>query len=171
MFTVENKAIGLCNTLLSMADAIRISPYAQSLELRKSLNPSFAPFNQISDTKTKRFQERKRRNHRIPFKKIQAIPGEKTKTNDVTWTVEDPSQHDLDAPMSIELEPIVTEEQFDRTVAEAQQLEESLIVVWMASWCRKCIYLKPKLEKLAVDYYPRRCQLYSCGRMAINRQR
>ncbi|XP_040968298.1 uncharacterized protein [Gossypium hirsutum] len=25
----------------------------------------------------------------------------------------------------------------------------------MASWCRKCIYLKPKLEKLAADYYPR----------------
>ena len=30
-----------------------------------------------------------------------------------------------------------------------------LIIVWMASWCRKCIYLKPKLEKLAADYYPR----------------
>lgn len=25
----------------------------------------------------------------------------------------------------------------------------------MASWCRKCIYLKPKLEKLAADYHPR----------------
>eukprot|EP00850_Spirogloea_muscicola_P004787 SM000021S06420 [mRNA] locus=s21:143431:144328:- [translate_table: standard] len=22
----------------------------------------------------------------------------------------------------------------------------------MAQWCRKCIYLKPKLEKMAVDY-------------------
>ncbi|XP_040367164.1 uncharacterized protein LOC121050581 isoform X3 [Rosa chinensis] len=28
----------------------------------------------------------------------------------------------------------------------------------MASWCRKCIYLKLKLEKLATEYYPRcRC--------------
>ncbi|KAI7746717.1 hypothetical protein M8C21_001508, partial [Ambrosia artemisiifolia] len=25
----------------------------------------------------------------------------------------------------------------------------------MAKWCRKCIYLKPKLEKLAADYHPR----------------
>ncbi|XP_028109329.1 uncharacterized protein LOC114308041 [Camellia sinensis] len=25
----------------------------------------------------------------------------------------------------------------------------------MASWCKKCVYLKPKLEKLAADYYPR----------------
>ncbi|XP_010032154.2 thioredoxin-like 3-2, chloroplastic isoform X2 [Eucalyptus grandis] len=60
-----------------------------------------------------------------------------------------------DSPVSVELEPIGSESQFDRVVAEAQQLEESVIVVWMASWCRKCIYLKPKLEKLAADYYPR----------------
>ncbi|XP_056169198.1 thioredoxin-like 3-2, chloroplastic isoform X2 [Syzygium oleosum] len=60
-----------------------------------------------------------------------------------------------DSPVSVELEPICSESQFDRVVAEAQQLEESVIVVWMASWCRKCIYLKPKLEKLAADYYPR----------------
>lgn len=60
-----------------------------------------------------------------------------------------------DSLVSVELEPIGSESQFDRVVAEAQQLEESVIVVWMASWCRKCIYLKPKLEKLAADYYPR----------------
>ena len=29
------------------------------------------------------------------------------------------------------------------------------LVCRMANWCRKCIYLKPKLEKLAADYYPR----------------
>ncbi|XP_038709967.1 thioredoxin-like 3-2, chloroplastic isoform X2 [Tripterygium wilfordii] len=28
-------------------------------------------------------------------------------------------------------------------------------VTRMANWCRKCIYLKPKLEKLAADYHPR----------------
>ncbi|KAA8534412.1 hypothetical protein F0562_031929 [Nyssa sinensis] len=59
------------------------------------------------------------------------------------------------SPVSIELEPITSESQFDRVIAGAQQLEESVIVVWMASWCRKCIYLKPKLEKLAADYHPR----------------
>ncbi|KAJ6803466.1 thioredoxin-like 3-2, chloroplastic isoform X1 [Iris pallida] len=58
-------------------------------------------------------------------------------------------------PTSIELVPIASEEQFNRVVAEAQQLEESIVILWMANWCRKCIYLKPKLEKLAVDYYPR----------------
>ncbi|CAI9091144.1 OLC1v1026088C1 [Oldenlandia corymbosa var. corymbosa] len=59
------------------------------------------------------------------------------------------------APVSIELGSIVSETQFDRVMAEAQQLEEPIIIVWMASWCRKCIYLKPKLEKLAAEYFPR----------------
>ncbi|KAE8676368.1 Thioredoxin-like 3-1 [Hibiscus syriacus] len=60
-----------------------------------------------------------------------------------------------DAPLTIELQQICSESQFDRVIAEAEQLEESLIILWMASWCRKCIYLKPKLEKLAADYHPR----------------
>ncbi|XP_020574758.1 thioredoxin-like 3-2, chloroplastic [Phalaenopsis equestris] len=64
-------------------------------------------------------------------------------------------QFDDDAPSSIELLPINSEEQFDRIIGEAQRLDESLIILWMANWCRKCIYLKPKLEKLAADYYPR----------------
>ncbi|GFP91846.1 thioredoxin-like 3-2 chloroplastic [Phtheirospermum japonicum] len=58
-------------------------------------------------------------------------------------------------PLSVDFEPISSEAQFDRVIAEAQQLEESVVVLWMANWCRKCIYLKPKLEKLAADYYPR----------------
>ncbi|KAG8390607.1 hypothetical protein BUALT_Bualt01G0101100 [Buddleja alternifolia] len=58
-------------------------------------------------------------------------------------------------PISVDLERISSESQFDRVVGEAQQLEESVVILWMASWCRKCIYLKPKLEKLAADYYPR----------------
>ncbi|XP_059458572.1 thioredoxin-like 3-2, chloroplastic [Corylus avellana] len=60
-----------------------------------------------------------------------------------------------DSPVSVELHPVCSETQFDRVLAEAQQLEELVIFVWMAGWCRKCIYLKPKLEKLAADYYPR----------------
>ncbi|KAI9185851.1 hypothetical protein LWI28_011293 [Acer negundo] len=54
------------------------------------------------------------------------------------------------------LQSINSETLFDRIVAEAQQLQEPLIIDWTASWCRKCIYLKPKLEKLAANYYPRR---------------
>ncbi|KAK8944892.1 hypothetical protein KSP39_PZI008209 [Platanthera zijinensis] len=64
-------------------------------------------------------------------------------------------QIDEDVPSSIDLLPISSEEQFDSIIAKAQLLEESLIILWMANWCRKCIYLKPKLEKLATDYYPR----------------
>ncbi|KAK4793686.1 hypothetical protein SAY86_024121 [Trapa natans] len=59
-----------------------------------------------------------------------------------------------ESPVSIDLQPL-NESNFDRVIAEAQQLDESVVIVWMASWCRKCIVLKPKLEKLAADYYPR----------------
>ncbi|GAB2250572.1 hypothetical protein Droror1_Dr00016822 [Drosera rotundifolia] len=59
------------------------------------------------------------------------------------------------APVAVELLPICSEDQFHRVIEEAQQGQEPVIVVWMASWCRKCIYLKPKLEKLAAEYHPR----------------
>lgn len=38
-----------------------------------------------------------------------------------------------DSPVSVELAPISSESQFDRVIAEAQQLEESVIVVWYVS--------------------------------------
>ncbi|MED6209488.1 Thioredoxin-like 3-2, chloroplastic [Stylosanthes scabra] len=59
-----------------------------------------------------------------------------------------------DSPLSIELTPISTDDQFDQLVSHNQH---PLIIVWVANWCRKCIYLKPKLEKLAAEYYPRLC--------------
>ncbi|XP_058204592.1 thioredoxin-like 3-2, chloroplastic isoform X1 [Rhododendron vialii] len=63
---------------------------------------------------------------------------------------------DLDSsPVSVDLEPIACESQFDRVVSEAQRLDEPVVILWMAKWCRKCVYLKPKLEKLAAGYYPR----------------
>lgn len=64
-------------------------------------------------------------------------------------------QQDVDMPTSLELEPITSEEQFDQILAEAQQRSEPVIIEWMASWCRKCIFLKPKLERLAAEFYPR----------------
>ena len=30
----------------------------------------------------------------------------------------------------------------------------AIIVDWMAKWCRKCIYLKPKLEKMLNEDFP-----------------
>ncbi|PON41717.1 Thioredoxin [Trema orientale] len=71
------------------------------------------------------------------------------------WTQEGSLQELDDSPVSVDLTPISSETHFDRVIADAQQLEESVIILWMASWCRKCIYLKPKLEKLAAEYYPR----------------
>ncbi|CAH2074193.1 unnamed protein product [Thlaspi arvense] len=60
-----------------------------------------------------------------------------------------------DSPVSVELGPICSESHFDQVMEEAQTLGESVVIVWMAAWCRKCIYLKPKLEKLAAEFYPR----------------
>ncbi|KAL9388521.1 hypothetical protein Peur_017126 [Populus x canadensis] len=76
------------------------------------------------------------------------------------WSQEGSLQEVDDSPVSFELEPIYSESQFDRVIAEAQQLVEFVIIVWMASWCRKCIYLKPKLEKLAADYNRRFALFY-----------
>ncbi|XP_074354436.1 thioredoxin-like 3-2, chloroplastic isoform X1 [Apium graveolens] len=70
---------------------------------------------------------------------------------------------------SVKLELISSETQFDRVIADAQQLDEALVILWMASWCRKCIYLKPKLEKLAADYFPR--LIYYLSYMYWNRVR
>ncbi|KAG0535503.1 hypothetical protein BDA96_04G371700 [Sorghum bicolor] len=60
-----------------------------------------------------------------------------------------------EGPVWVELEPITSEQQLDRVLADAQQLDIPIVLLWMASWCRKCIYLKPKLEKLAAEYHPR----------------
>ncbi|XP_062220744.1 thioredoxin M4, chloroplastic-like isoform X2 [Phragmites australis] len=60
-----------------------------------------------------------------------------------------------EGPAWVELEPISSEQQLDRALTEAQQLDLPIVLLWMATWCRKCIYLKPKLEKLAAEYHPR----------------
>ncbi|KAL8231953.1 hypothetical protein R6Q57_001731 [Mikania cordata] len=62
---------------------------------------------------------------------------------------------DSSSPVSIDLKPILNESQFDQVIAGAQLIEEPVVILWMANWCRKCIYLKPKLEKLAANYHPR----------------
>ncbi|KAG2729824.1 hypothetical protein I3760_01G267400 [Carya illinoinensis] len=47
------------------------------------------------------------------------------------WTREGSMQELDDSPVSVELHPICSENQFDRVLAEAQQLEESIIIVWI----------------------------------------
>lgn len=116
-------------------------PFPRRLEVMKSSPASFSIFT-------------------LHFSTLPRSRSRWTDTSSTAWSglekVQLPgNQLDDDAPSSIEFLPITSEEQFDRIIADAQQLEESLIILWMANWCRKCIYLKPKLEKLAADYYPR----------------
>lgn len=44
----------------------------------------------------------------------------------------------------------VTEEEFNQQITE----HPVVVVDWMAKWCRKCIYLKPKLERMLRDEFP-----------------
>ncbi|KAE8736227.1 Thioredoxin-like 3-1 [Hibiscus syriacus] len=60
---------------------------------------------------------------------------------------------DLSKPSTIEMEPIHDSDQLDRILAVAQQLSQPVLIDWIAAWCRKCIYLKPKLEKLAAEFH------------------
>ncbi|KAH8959328.1 hypothetical protein BDL97_06G073800 [Sphagnum fallax] len=56
----------------------------------------------------------------------------------------------LEKPLSMELTPITLEAQFDQIL----ETGSPVVIDWMAKWCRKCIYLKPKLERLAAEYHP-----------------
>ncbi|XP_010257496.1 PREDICTED: thioredoxin-like 3-1, chloroplastic isoform X2 [Nelumbo nucifera] len=55
-------------------------------------------------------------------------------------------------PNVLQMEPISDCDHFDQILLQAQQLSQPIVIDWVATWCRKCIYLKPKLEKLAVEY-------------------
>jgi hypothetical protein len=46
---------------------------------------------------------------------------------------------------------VKSEEEFFNNVAAAG--EGVHIICWVAAWCRKCVYLKPKLKK-CLDAYP-----------------
>ncbi|PKI54171.1 thioredoxin-like 3-1, chloroplastic [Punica granatum] len=59
---------------------------------------------------------------------------------------------DLARPEAIEMEPIDDCDQLDQALQRANELSQPILIDWMAAWCRKCIYLKPKLEKLAAEY-------------------
>ncbi|XP_068663699.1 thioredoxin-like 3-1, chloroplastic [Aristolochia californica] len=59
---------------------------------------------------------------------------------------------EISRPASVELEPITGDDHLDEVLQQAQELSQPILIDWIASWCRKCIYLKPKLEKLAAEY-------------------
>ncbi|VAI49812.1 unnamed protein product [Triticum turgidum subsp. durum] len=43
-------------------------------------------------------------------------------------------------------------DKLDAALASSAEQNQPIIIDWMASWCRKCIYLKPKLEKIAGEF-------------------
>nr|CAD1827153.1 unnamed protein product [Ananas comosus var. bracteatus] len=53
------------------------------------------------------------------------------------------------------MEAINGVEELDEVLRRSKELAQPIVIDWMAAWCRKCIYLKPKLEKLAAEFYPR----------------
>ncbi|XP_020573638.1 thioredoxin-like 3-1, chloroplastic [Phalaenopsis equestris] len=61
----------------------------------------------------------------------------------------------ISKPSSVEMEGISGMEEMDEVLRRSKELSQPVIIDWIASWCRKCIYLKPKLEKLAAEFHPR----------------
>ncbi|KAK1428803.1 hypothetical protein QVD17_17643 [Tagetes erecta] len=59
---------------------------------------------------------------------------------------------DVSRPAFVEMEPITDSDHLDVVLEQAKQVSQPIVIDWMAAWCRKCIYLKPKLEKLAAEY-------------------
>ncbi|KAG8646864.1 hypothetical protein MANES_09G036900v8 [Manihot esculenta] len=59
---------------------------------------------------------------------------------------------DITRPTAVDMEPINDSEHLDQILLQAQEVSQPILIDWMAAWCRKCIYLKPKLEKLAAEY-------------------
>ncbi|KAL0050360.1 hypothetical protein WJX82_009681 [Trebouxia sp. C0006] len=54
------------------------------------------------------------------------------------------------ATNATDLPLIQSEEDF----AQALTQNKVLVVDWMARWCRKCIYLKPKIQKMMEEEFP-----------------
>ncbi|KAL0736631.1 hypothetical protein Bca4012_012841 [Brassica carinata] len=122
-----------------MSEIVNLSP---SL---RSLNPKISPLvppRQVSSSLPPRL-------------KFLSFPGKISLATERIRAIDARKQEVDDSPVSIELGPISSESHFDEVMEEAQKLGESVVIVWMAAWCRKCIYLRPKLEKLAAEFYPR----------------
>ncbi|CAM0147354.1 unnamed protein product [Urochloa decumbens] len=68
--------------------------------------------------------------------------GQRVRANAYFWDVSKP----------VEMEEIDSMEKLDDALRWSVENNQAVIIDWMASWCRKCIYLKPRLEKIAGEY-------------------
>ncbi|XP_062221833.1 thioredoxin-like 3-1, chloroplastic isoform X2 [Phragmites australis] len=57
-----------------------------------------------------------------------------------------------DVSKPVEMEEIDSMEKLDDALRWSIENKQPIVIDWMASWCRKCIYLKPRLEKIAGEY-------------------
>ncbi|CAL5019811.1 unnamed protein product [Urochloa decumbens] len=68
--------------------------------------------------------------------------GQRVRANAYFWDVSKP----------VEMEEIDSMDKLDDALRWSVENNQAVIIDWMASWCRKCIYLKPRLEKIAGEY-------------------
>ncbi|KAL9331700.1 hypothetical protein ACSQ67_001310 [Phaseolus vulgaris] len=59
---------------------------------------------------------------------------------------------DLSKSSELQMEEINDSDHLDQILLLAHDNSQPILIDWMATWCRKCIYLKPKVEKLAAEY-------------------
>lgn len=117
-----------------MSSLIRISPPIKALEVSRSLHSQsdltgFPLFHCNSNSSVCKmgsvipnYLAYPTKFHRIGGGKVRAL------TN---YSEKGSVQGALDSmPVSVELEAISSESQFDRVIAEAQQLEESVVILW-----------------------------------------
>uniref|UniRef100_A0A0D9VLP0 Thioredoxin domain-containing protein n=1 Tax=Leersia perrieri TaxID=77586 RepID=A0A0D9VLP0_9ORYZ len=57
-----------------------------------------------------------------------------------------------DVSKPVEMEEIDSMDKLDDALRWSVENKQPIIIDWMASWCRKCIYLKPRLEKIAGEF-------------------
>ncbi|CAN6875077.1 unnamed protein product [Brassica oleracea] len=124
-----------------MSEIVNLSP---SL---RSLNSKISPLVPPRRVSSSFYQQ--------PRLKFLTFPGEISLATERIRAIDARKQEVDDSPVSVELGPISSESHFDEVMEEAQRVGDSVVIVWMAAWCRKCIYLRPKLEKLAAEFYPR----------------
>ncbi|KAG2262943.1 hypothetical protein Bca52824_070022 [Brassica carinata] len=79
------------------------------------------------------------------YEKLGRSQGEKEWRLKAFWS-------NVSQPETVEMVPINDVDELEAVLSDARNLSQPIIIEWMASWCRKCIYLKPKLEKLAAEY-------------------
>lgn len=74
--------------------------------------------------------------------------------SDLTRTTPDSEENpsSLWMPLPGLVHDVTTPEQFDRLLQVATEHNALLVADFMARWCRKCLYLLPKLKKLGLEF-------------------